>query len=151
MQVVVAEAESRDVTIDLGPQQSQSQQLLAYIAPSPANLKRAGYTMGAAGLASLAIGGVFVAMRQSAVSKLEDQCAQNHCPSSLEDTYDASRRYTIAADVFLAMGVVGVATGAGLVLWGKGSPGSASSPRASRATLIPAASAGLGATVSGVF
>lgn len=149
VEITVAEAETKNVVLDLEGPRPQTGHPISQPPFVAWSWKRAGYTIGAAGLASLAIGGVFLALRQSTLSKLDDQCVDNHCPASLEDTYDKGKRYTIVGDVFLGMGIVGVATGAGFVIWGKDSPSSSSS--ASRAILIPASSSGLGATVSGVF
>lgn len=151
VQVTVAEAETKNVTLDLDGPRSEPGQPVSPTTPGAWNWKRTGYAVGAVGLASLAAGGVFLALRQSTISKLDDQCVGNHCPSSLEGTWDDGKKYTLLANTFLGIGAVGVMAGAGLVLWGKDPQRSSSPPSASRAVLIPAASAGLGATVSGVF
>lgn len=145
--VDAVEGEVRPVAIDLEPPPAAHAS-----APEPRNAfvwtrRHTGYVIGGVGLASLAVSAAFYALRSSTLATIEDQCMGDHCPSALEDTWDRGSKYSTLGNAFLAVGLVGVAAGGGLVLWGDRARGHS----ASRAVLVPAFSNGLGAGVGGSF
>lgn len=58
----------------------------------------------------------FGAANQSIFSDLEEQCAAGSCPSSLQEDADQGRTFQTAANVTVAIGAVGLAAGAGLLI-----------------------------------
>jgi hypothetical protein len=105
------------------------------------------WIIGGVGVASLAASGVFFALRQSSISKLESACpTHKNCPPSLESTANSGKTYSTLSMVTLVVGVVGVGAGATLLIMGDGS---GKSPEAALAFGAPEANAG--ASVLGKF
>ena len=107
------------------------------------------YIVGGAGVASLAAGGVFFLLRQSAIHSLDDQCTLppgRTCPESAQSTFDHGRTYNALMNVTLGVGVVGVGVGTALWLTRPKSPSSAT------LAIAPGTQgASLGATLAGFF
>lgn len=80
------------------------------------SMRTAAYVAGGVGIAGLATFTIFGIMNNSKHSKLEDECAGNTCPSSLEDDKKAGQRYQTIANIGLAVGIVGLGTGTVLFL-----------------------------------
>jgi hypothetical protein len=70
------------------------------------------YVIGGLGAASLAASGVFFALRSSAIADLDRQCPSGTCPASAQATFDKGKRYSTLANITLAVGIVGLGTGA---------------------------------------
>lgn len=88
------------------------------------------YIAGGVGIAGLATFGVFGAMNNAKHSKLEDECKNGVCPSSLEDEKDTGKTYQTIANVGLVVGVVGLGTGTVLYLMsGKKTEQAAAAPK----------------------
>jgi hypothetical protein len=75
------------------------------------------------GGASLVTSGVFYLMRSSTISDHEDQCVNNVCPSSLEDTGNKGKTYGTVGNITLGVGVLGLGIGTILLLTEGGSTG----------------------------
>jgi hypothetical protein len=105
--------------------------------------KTFGWVLVGAGVASLAGGVGFWAMRGSAESRLDAECGpdQAHCPPSATDDIANGRMYTGLGVGLFALGGVCVATGVGLLLLG--------GPRAPASAALVPAPGGVG--VAGVF
>lgn len=94
-----------------------------------------------AGIASGAVGAVFLGLRGGTLSDLDDLCGgDTSCPPSARSTYDKGRLYTGVAEVTLGLGVAGLATGIVLlVMSGEGgSPPPATAARAGRGGALSA-------------
>lgn len=81
--------------------------------------------LGGGGLAMLAVGGTLGGVAIGARSEAESACAADsdgllRCPSSVQSAVETDVGLSIAADVAFLLGVAGVGTGVGLVLWGEG-------------------------------
>ncbi len=97
----------------------------------------------------LVAGGVFLGLRQAAISDLDEQCGGDRsCPASAEETYDQGRLYTGLAEGFIPAGVAAATVGIVLLAL---QANAASEERAetARVELAPAlgADAGLGVRV----
>jgi len=154
--VVLAEGETKQLAIDLGPAPPPVASSAPPPPPPPPSktiiTRRNGYYVGAVGAGSLVLGTVFLVLRSGAVSDLEDQCTNSHCPESLQSTHDKAKTYTILGDAFVGLGVVGLGLGTYMILKGKKedpAPAAASNKR--RLWVAPMGPAGVGASVGGVF
>jgi hypothetical protein len=76
-----------------------------------------GIAAGGVGVAGMLLFGIFGGMASSTYSDLEDQCTNGACPADLEGDADDGRTYQTVANVSLVIGIVGVAAGAGLIVW----------------------------------
>lgn len=84
------------------------------VAPPPdeGGSKTPGIVILSAGVVSGVVGGVFMGLRGGTLSDLDEMCGGDEtCPPSAEDTADKGKLYTGLAEVTIALGVVGVATG----------------------------------------
>ncbi len=71
-----------------------------------------GAVLTALGGGMLVLGGVFLGLRQGAISELDDVCGGDRsCPASAEATYDEGRLYTGLAEGFIPAGVVTATVG----------------------------------------
>lgn len=73
--------------------------------------RTAAYVSGGVGVAGLAAFGVFALLNRSAYQDLKDSCPDDSCPESKADRIDIGQRYQLFANVGLAVGVLGLATG----------------------------------------
>ena len=71
--------------------------------------------MGVGG-ASLLTSGVFYLMRSNTIGDHDDQCVDNVCPRSLEDTGDKGKTYTTLGNITLGVGVIGLGVGTIMLL-----------------------------------
>jgi hypothetical protein len=76
-----------------------------------------GIAAGGVGVAGMLLFGIFGGMASSTYSDLEDQCPGGVCSPDLESDADSGRTYQTVANVSLVIGIVGVAAGAGLIVW----------------------------------
>ncbi len=75
-----------------------------------------GIVLTAFGGASLIAGGVFIGLRQAAISELDDLCGgDTSCPPSAEPTADRGRLMTGLAEVFFPVGAAAAVTGIVLI------------------------------------
>jgi len=76
------------------------------------------WVVGGVGVAALASGGVFFALRQGAKSDLDKGCnlPNNACPESLRDTQNKGELYNTLTMVSLGVGIVGVGAAAYLFI-----------------------------------
>lgn len=72
---------------------------------------------GGVGVVGMVLFGVLGGMAQSNYSELEDNCPGGVCPTSYQDTADSGKGYQTGANVTLVIGIVGLAAGAGLLVW----------------------------------
>ncbi len=78
---------------------------------SKPSLRPWAYVAGGIGAAGLVTFGVFGAMSRSTYSDLEDRCPGGDCPSGSQDDIDRGKSQQRIANIGLAIGVIGVATG----------------------------------------
>ena len=74
------------------------------------------YVAGGVGAAGIVTFGVFGLLNNSKHSKLEDECKNGVCPSSLESDKNTGQTYQTVANVGLVVGIVGLGTGTALYL-----------------------------------
>jgi hypothetical protein len=78
----------------------------------------AAYTAGGLGLVGFVLFGVFGGLASANYSDIEAECTPDQqCPASLASEADTGRSYQTVANVSLVIGIVGVAAGAGLLVW----------------------------------
>ncbi|WP_437681542.1 PEGA domain-containing protein [Sorangium sp. So ce131] len=97
-------------------------------APAPAARpsKVPGFVVLGAGIASGAVGGVFLVLRGGTLRELDTLCGgDTRCPPSAKPTADRGRLYTGVAEAAIGLGVVGVATGIVLLATSGGGPSDA--------------------------
>ena len=72
----------------------------------PATVNTLPWVLGGTGLAALATSGVFYALRDSTIHRLDDACGPSRadCPRSEQSTEDRGRLYTTTANIFLGVG-----------------------------------------------
>ncbi|MEJ7728390.1 MAG: hypothetical protein WKG00_04165 [Polyangiaceae bacterium] len=134
--VRVGEGESRAITLTLSPLPER---------PRPT---APGYVIGGVGLASLAVMGVFIGLRQGVLADLEKLCRDDgHCAAAAQEDIDRGRTYTGVAEVTAVVGTVALLGGA-VLLWRAYSNGS--DERRGAAAVVVRAGAG-GLLASGVF
>jgi hypothetical protein len=125
----VAEQQTANIIVKLEAEPVKSQPLVQPAAHPPSQAVRtAGYVVGGAGIASLIASGAMFYLRHDAISDLDKQCgaARTDCPDSARNTVDRGKLYTTLGDVTLAVGAVGLALGATLVIVGSHSSEQAS-------------------------
>jgi hypothetical protein len=76
------------------------------------------YVAGGVGVAGLATFAVLGSMANSKFDDLEKACPDNRCPPERQGDIDDGKRLQTFANVSLAVGIVGVGTGAALLLFG---------------------------------
>jgi hypothetical protein len=155
--VTIAENEQKSVDVELTPEPqpatagamaSSTQTVDLNPKPHP---RLVPYVIGGVGVASLIGSGVLFALRQSALSDLENKCGpeRKSCPSSARGEVDNLKLYNTAAQVALGVGVVGVGTAVTLILLQKKQN---AAPATAGFVLTPnAANALLGASLTGRF
>lgn len=110
--ITIGEGESKKIEI-LVPAPAEKQGA----GPGPApegerGVSIPGAVLVAFGGASLVAGGVFIGLRQAAISELDELCGgDSSCPPSAESTYDQGRLYTGLAEGFIPAGVVSATIG----------------------------------------
>ena len=125
----VAEQQTANIIVKLEAEPAKSQPLVQPAAHPPSQAVRtAGFVVGGAGIASLIASGAMFYLRHNAISDLDKQCgaARTDCPDSARNTVDRGKLYTTLGDVTLAVGAVGLALGATLVIVGSHSSEQAS-------------------------
>jgi len=75
-----------------------------------------GFVVGGVGVAGIVSFAVFGGLNNSKFRKLEDECLNNRCSADLESERDTGKTYQTIANVSLGVGIVGIATGAVLLL-----------------------------------
>ncbi len=109
------------------------------------------------GGASLLTSGVFYLMRSSTIKDHDDQCVDNVCPSSLEDTGNKGKTYGTVGNITLGVGLVGLGVGTVMLLMdgqpAGGTESSASKRRPGRNLTVMVGGDGRGAeaTLVGTF
>jgi hypothetical protein len=89
---------------------------------------------------SLAVGAVFIGLRQSAIAELDELCGGDEtCPPSAEPAADRGRTFTGVAQVAMPVGVVAAAVGIVLIATGGGDEASSAEAASTRPTLRLAA------------
>jgi hypothetical protein len=147
--VSLAAGQKMQLTIDAQPQEASA----VAAAPSPAEPppERHGFAMtprtwayvaGGVGVVGLATFGIVGAMAQSTYNDLGSACHNGPCPASKADEISSGKTQETIANVGLAVGVVGLAAGVALFIFGK--PSSAPSPSA--AVVVGPAWAGMRGT-----
>jgi hypothetical protein len=114
-----------------------------------------GFVAGGIGLAGIASFAVFGGLNNSKFRKLEDECINSRCSSELQSEKDQGKTYQTIANVSLAVGLVGIATGTVLLLMSGGDGDPEQEARAERRRIrstAPRVGIGLGyVDVSGSF
>jgi PEGA domain len=82
------------------------------------------YVIGGVGLASLIGSGVLFGLRQSTLSDLESKCGADKasCPPSSRGEVSNLSLYNTTAQIALGVGVIGVGTAVGILLWQRKHP-----------------------------
>src|SRR5882724_6235157 len=120
--VTIAENEQKSVDVELTPEPtpektapSGTQTVDVAAKPHPRVVP---YVIGSIGVASLIGSGVLFALRQGALSDLENKCGADRkgCPDSARGELDNLKLYNTTAQIALGVGVVGVGTAVTLIL-----------------------------------
>ncbi|MEP7051988.1 MAG: PEGA domain-containing protein [Pseudomonadota bacterium] len=121
--VTIAENEQKNVDVTLAPEPELERVSVATPIERPRS-KVVPYVIGGVGLASLVGAGVLFGLRQSALSDLESKCgaARQSCPQSARGEVSNLSLYNTTAQIALGVGVVGVGTAVGLLIWQKKHP-----------------------------
>ena len=115
----------------------------------PAHSMTATYIVGGAGIAALAGAGIFAYLRSSEISDLDKTCQGLTCPSTASSTISSGKSYTLYANIFGLLGVVGV--GAGIYLYVSApKPSAPGTPPAAPDTSIRLVPQADGANVAGL-
>ncbi|WP_437960247.1 hypothetical protein WME76_11790 [Sorangium sp. So ce119] len=123
--VTLAEGEAKTVEVAIAeppaepPPAAQAPEPPPAAAPAPAARpsRVPGLVVLGAGVASGAVGGVFLGLRAGTLSDLDALCGgDTRCPPSARPTADRGRLYTGVAEVAIGLGVVGVAAGIALLV-----------------------------------
>ncbi|WP_437290898.1 PEGA domain-containing protein [Sorangium sp. So ce406] len=139
--VTLAEGEEKTVEVAIAeppaepPPAAQAPEPPPAAAPAPvARPSRVpGLVVLGAGIASGAVGGVFLGLRAGTLSDLDALCGgDTSCPPSARPTADRGRLYTGVAEVAIGLGVVGVAAGIALLVTNSGA--APAEPRAGAVT-----------------
>jgi tetratricopeptide (TPR) repeat protein len=96
------------------------------------------YIAGGVGIAGLATFGIFGAMSQSTYDDLDAECIDDHCAPSRRSDIDQGKQFQTIANIGLAVGIVGVATGVTLFIL------SPSGSETKEQALVPELQVGLG-------
>ena len=82
-------------------------------------MRIAGFVLGGAGIASLAVAGVFFGMKQGAISDLDAACGSDRqsCPPDLAGTRDSGELYATVSTATFIGGAAALAIGLGLVVF----------------------------------
>jgi tetratricopeptide (TPR) repeat protein len=145
--VKVAEGESLTVTLNVPAPVEQGP-----VGPGPeptSSVSIPGVVLTVLGGGMLVAGGVFLGLRQGAISDLDEQCGGDRsCPASAEETYDQGRLYTGLAEGFVPTGVAAATVGVVLLVL-QANAAAESRAETGRVELAPAlgADAGLGMRV----
>ncbi|NUP09017.1 MAG: hypothetical protein HOW73_23450 [Polyangiaceae bacterium] len=75
-----------------------------------------GIVFAGVGVVGMGLFAGFGAASQSTFSDLEDQCPNGRCPASLQEDADQGRSFQTAANVSVAIGAIGLAAGAALII-----------------------------------
>jgi hypothetical protein len=119
--IKLADGEVKEVTIEI-PAPSAGTVDVGPPPDEPAGPSIPGIVLVSVGGAALIAGGVFIGLRQVAISDLDEQCGGDEsCPPSAEETYDRGRLMTGLAEVFIPVGVAAGVTGAVLLATMSGS------------------------------
>jgi hypothetical protein len=78
------------------------------------------YVAGGVGVAGLATFGIFGALNNSKFDELDSECTDGHCPPDRGGDIDTGKSYQTIANVGLAVGIVGLGTGAVLFVLSSG-------------------------------
>jgi hypothetical protein len=81
-----------------------------------AALRVPAYLLGGLGVAGMVVLAVAGSMAQSNYDDLVDQCPNDQCPADLESQADDTRTQQTVANIGLAVGAVGLASGVGLLI-----------------------------------
>ncbi len=119
--VTLAEGESKTFLVSPGDALSPpptAKVVVSGVRGSPPNIRRAaGYGVGGAGLAALAVGAFFGVKALSKKSESDSKCIGVACrDASAVGAYEDAKTFSHVADVGLGIGVVALAAGAYLVL-----------------------------------
>lgn len=119
--IKLADGEVKEVTIEI-PAPSAGTVDVGPPPDEPAGPSIPGIVLVSVGGAALIAGGVFIGLRQAAISDLDEMCGGDEsCPPSAEETYDRGRLMTGLAEVFFPVGVAAGVTGAVLLATMSGS------------------------------
>ncbi|MEO7037394.1 MAG: PEGA domain-containing protein [Polyangiaceae bacterium] len=121
--VTIAENDQKSVDVTLTPEPERATN--AQSAPvERARSKVVPYVIGGVGVVSLIGSGVLFGLRQSTLSDLESKCGtgRQSCPSNARGEVSNLRLYNTTAQVALGVGVVGIGTAVGLLIWQKKHP-----------------------------
>jgi len=76
-----------------------------------------GFIVGGVGVAGLVVYTVFGALALATYEDIDDQCFDKRCPDRLSEDADKGRVYTGLANAGFAIGIIGLAVGAGFIAW----------------------------------
>jgi tetratricopeptide (TPR) repeat protein len=113
--IALADGEAKTVEIEVpAPEEAPT------VGPGPdasSGVSVPGVVLTALGGGMLVAGGVFIGLRQAAISDLDEQCGgDSTCPPSAEETYDRGRLYTGLAEGFIPAGAAAATVGIILIV-----------------------------------
>ncbi len=123
--VTIAENEQKDIEVVLIP--IPPEQRWNFGSSGPGEKPRSHvipYVIGGVGVAGLIGSGVLFGLRQSTLSDLESKCGagRQSCPSNARGEVSNLSLYNTTAQIALGVGVVGVGTAVGILLWQRKHP-----------------------------
>lgn len=144
--VRLGEGEAKEVSVAIPPPEEIKAPPTAPAVSAGPNVP--GIVLVSVGGAALVGGAVFLGLRQSAISELDDLCGgDTSCPPSAQDTYDRGRLMTGLSEVFIPVGAVAAVAGIVLVVVNPGG-GPAPATETAAFTLAPTAPDGAGPGLS---
>jgi hypothetical protein len=117
-EVEVAAGASTTVEVSPPPPPAQPAALTqpVEVSTDSSSTRTLGFVAGGIGIAGIATFAVFGGLNNSKFRKLEDECISGRCSPELESEKDTGKTYQTIANVGLGVGIVGIATGAVLLL-----------------------------------
>ncbi|MEO8905237.1 MAG: PEGA domain-containing protein [Polyangiaceae bacterium] len=122
--VTISENEQKSVNVTLTPEPERATSMQGGPPAERARSKVVPYVIGGVGVVSLIGSGVLFGLRQSTLSDLESKCGagRQSCPSNARGEVSNLKLYNTTAQVAIGVGVVGIGTAVGLLIWQKKHP-----------------------------
>jgi hypothetical protein len=141
---IVLDAQPKPPEPTAAPEQPREQPMVV-VDTSPGGLRTAAYIAGGVGVAGLATFAIFGSLEKSSFNQLNDACHGEPCPPGHADDIATGRSRQTIANVGLAAGAVGLATG--VVLFIVSAPSKAPATTARTSVVVGPGFVGVGGTL----